>query len=286
MQQPGKRSAAVFDFDGTLVDGGPDKGVHLLYAAWVACFECGYAEYLHPDELEVDVERMLAAYQRYPGAPRFEQLSAVVNGLLNATYEAVDDPAALGVSAELQRRYPELRDRYNELYSRLNDVAAREFWRPFPSAGKTLERLHRDFDLYVASGVVQSILEEDFDHHGFDRRLFTAVLGSDTAGGRDKGVILASIKARGYREVLFVGDSPLDQEYAKAAGARFFRISGDGDFDRLLRALENGIPDDSEPWSFSERELAFYRTMVGGLLRAYRDGEALRDEEICRRIHA
>jgi phosphoglycolate phosphatase-like HAD superfamily hydrolase len=280
-------TAIAFDFDGTLIRGGLDKGVHILYASWVACRECGFERHVHPDRIGDDLARAIRAYIRYPGAPRFQQLSAIVNGLVNDRPEAVDDPAALGVGPPLLAAYAAVRECYNRVYSELNDAAAARHWRPFPSVMSTLAALRERHDLYIASGVTQDILERDLDHHGFDRGLFVGIRGGNARGGDDKGQILSGIRARGYRDLLFAGDSNKDLEYAKAGGARFFRIREDGDFARLRRAAAQApFPDEPDPWDYTEADLAFFRRKAGRTLSRYVQGTPMSAAEITDWINA
>ncbi len=278
--------AVVFDFDGTLLDTGPDKGVHVIYSVWVACFSHGFKAFLHPNDPGSDVEKMIKAYAGYPGAPRFEQMSAVINALVNDRYEAVADPADMGLDHELSACYEPIKREYNTLYSGLNDTAARSYWRPFPLAKETAAQLERNYDLYIASGVVQELLDIDFDHHKFSRELFRGVFGSDDGGTRNKGVVLAEIKANGYEDILFVGDSTKDQEYAIHAGVRFLRIRGNTDFNRLLSPGPFALADEKEPWSYSSEELEFFRKKTTHILCALSSGNPLKNEEICRWINS
>lgn len=275
-----KDNAIIFDFDGTLIRGGQDKGIHLMYAAWVACYESGFRQYLHPDGLGKDIDRLLRAYLKYPGAPRFQQFTAFVNSLINDNPIAIDDPTELNISQELLLHYEDIRNTYNRIYSSLNDVAAEKYWRPFPSVKETLISLAKEYDLYIASGLPQNLLELDFAHHGFNRALFLGILGSDEKGGSDKGKILKEIKARGYKEMLFVGDSTKDLEYAAIAKVNFFRIKDDSDYYRLLKILPEGMPDENQPWTFTKEEIEFLRKTTRYLLEAYCSGKPMLPEEI------
>lgn len=277
--------AIAFDFDGTLLDTGLDKGVHVLYAAWVVCYHHGYRQFLHPDDPIPDIERMLAAYCLYPGAPRFEQLSAVVNAAVTGRTHAISDPGELNLETGLAARYEEIRRAYNVLYSSLNDTAARMYWRPFPSVKSTLAQLSGSYDLFIASGVVQDLLDLDFALHQFEHGLFCGIFGSDHAGTRNKGVVLSEITARGYRDVLFVGDSTKDQEYAVQAGVRFLRIKDNEDFNRMAAGDPFDLPDDKNPWTFTPDELQFFRDKTAYLLRAFCSGDPLGNREICEWIN-
>ncbi len=277
-----KSTAVAFDFDGTLIRGGPDKGIHILYAAWVACRENGFQEAVHPDNLSLDLERMTRAYLRYPGAPRFQQLSAIVNCLLNDQPVAVSLPAQLGIRPELQKAYENLSRHYNDLYSALNNVAARKYWAPYPRVKDTLREISVRFDLYIASGVTQEILENDFTCHGFDRALFQEVWGGNTQGGSDKGEILLRIKTRGYASLLFVGDSIKDLEYARLAGANFFRIQSDDSYRELLQALRSDrLPDEQTPWNYTPEQIELYLHKTRRPLEACVAGTPMSAEQIC-----
>ncbi len=303
-----KTTALVFDFDGTLVDGGLDKGIHIMYAAWVTCFENGLAAHLHPRNLEIDLARLLQAYLLYPGAPRFLQLKALAGALLGQ--EQLDE-ARLSLEPGVLEAFPRLKEPYNRLYSALNVAAASRYWRPFPSCKGVLAALAKDYDLFIASGVPRKLLEEDLTRFDFDRGLFQGVFGSDQRGGSDKGTLLKKIKNSGYRELLFVGDSTKDLEYAGQAGIPFFRIRADDDFSRLQIALtaglpgeglpdaalpdaalpgeglpDTGLPDESRPWTFTEDEIALYRRKVTLLLESYVSGKRLSPEEISRLVNS
>ena len=289
-----KSTAIAFDFDGTLIDVGWDKGVHLVYAAWVACAECGLGEILRPDDLDGapkpdvpglgtprDVERIVRAYLHYSAAPRFQQLSVVVNCLAHDRPVAVDDPAKFGLGPELTARYPAVRERFNEIYSGLNDIAAERTWRPYPSVKPTLKELARDHDLYVCSGLLEDLVQRDAEHHGLDRSLFQGVWGASRSGAPDKAALLRRIRARGYPEVLFVGDSAQDQEYALAAGAKFFRIQDDASYGRLLAEVRKGkLPHQQESWDYSPEQVRFYHEKTRKALAAYVAGKPMTLEAI------
>lgn len=277
--------AIGFDFDGTLIQGGPDKGVHLMYAAWVACADNGLGEILHPHDIQSDVRRMVRAYLNYPGSPRFQQLNAIVNCLANDIPTAVADAEGLGLRPELTARYEAVRKRYNEVYSALNDIAADRYWRPFASAKSTLAALAGRYDLYIASGVTEDILQHDVDRHGFDRSLFQAIWGGDPKGGADKAELIKRIKAKGYKDVLFVGDSTKDQEYALTAGAKFFRIQADASYGQLLAHLQTHLPHETQPWGYSPQQIEFYHVKTAMPLVAYAAGKPMELSAISTWIH-
>ena len=74
----------------------------------MACFNTRYRKYLNPDNPAGDVDVMLSAYLNYPGSPRFQQLSAIVNALVNGSSESVDDPSEMKVDKSLQLKYSEV----------------------------------------------------------------------------------------------------------------------------------------------------------------------------------
>ena len=282
-----ERTAIAFDFDGTLICGGQfnnDKSIHIMYSTWVACHANGMRAFLHPGRLRSDISQMTRAYIRYPGAPRFQQLAAIVNALINRQYKAIAAFADLHINESYRTCYDRVRKQYNELYSALNDAAAKQYWKPYPSAKKVLRALSRHYDLYIASGVTQEILAKDFVRHRFDRRLFKGIHGGNTKGGNDKGQILKAIKAAGYDRVLFVADQNKDWEYAREAGVEFYRIHADADYPRLLTVVRHTLPR-IRNGSFHVRELRFMKNMTLQLLERYCRGEALTPTQITRWIN-
>ncbi|MCK5845702.1 MAG: hypothetical protein KAG97_13395, partial [Victivallales bacterium] len=266
-----------------LIQNGPlnsDKGVHILYSSWVACREDGLETFTHPDSLDTDVQEMLTAYIRYPGSPRFEQLSAIVNALVNGKYDSVASSGELGLPVELEMSYDSVKSKYNTLYSSLNDAAAERHWRPYATVKRFLSAAADVFDLHIASGVTQDILERDLERHSFDDSLFLSVQGGDSSGGNDKGTILCSFKSLGYEKILFIADSNKDLEYAEFAGVNFYRIQSDDDYKRLFETLPEFPDDQRDAWGFSERELDFFKFKTFELLRTYVSGEHLSPEEI------
>jgi phosphoglycolate phosphatase-like HAD superfamily hydrolase len=276
-----RSTAIAFDFDGTLIRGGWDKGVHILYASTVACTEHGYADYLNPANLDRALPLMVSAYMNYMGSPRFQQLSALVNALVNGVPFSVNEPAELKVDAAHLAAYEAVKNRYNEMYSALNDTAARLFWRPFPRVKPTLAALAKEHDLYIASGVLQDILDGDLARHGFDLSLFQGICGSNRTGGADKGQLLVRIREKGYKTVLFCGDSSKDCDYANAAKVRFFRVSGDASYGELLDLLKRGEwPDQPVPWSEGAELAGYYRAKALKPIRAFMDGTPMSLEAI------
>jgi phosphoglycolate phosphatase-like HAD superfamily hydrolase len=122
-----------------------------------------------------------------------------------------------------------------------------------------LKTLSRTFDLYIASGVTEDILQEDIKHHNFDRSLFCGIYGGNNKGGSDKASILKKIKLSGYRDILFIGDSTKDLEYAIEAGAKIFRIKENNDYIRLLSDLGEDFPNEPNKWSFTEKDINFFK---------------------------
>ena len=197
-----KDKAIAFDFDGTLIQGGLDKGIHILYSSWMAC--------------------------------------------------------------------------YNSVYSALNSVSADKYWKPFPAVKEALKTLYRSYDLYIASGVTEDILQDDVDHHHFNRSLFQGIYGGNRGGGSDKGSILKKIKSLGYEDVLFIGDATKDLEYAVEADVKFFRIKENNDYLRLLSDIrEDYFPDEKTMWSYTEeekndvRKIALYLLQTGNRNMSY-----------------
>jgi len=280
-----KDSAIAFDFDGTLVHSGDDKCVHIMYAAYVACATTGFRRFLHARDPGRDVERLLRGLLRYPGAPRFQQLAALVNSLIHNQPVAVQVPVGLGLDPDLAAEYDSVRQTYDAMYTELNDAAAGKYWKAYPAALEALPRLAADFDLYIASGVPQDILEGDLVRHGYDRRIFQGIWGANRQGGADKAELLGRIKARGYRDVLFVGDANRDLEYAQAAGVKFFRIRIPADFRRLLLLVQRGFPNQTKPWAWTETDKEFFRSKTRRLIEALLADRPLSPTEAADTIH-
>ncbi len=259
--------AIAFDFDGTLINSGLDKGIHIMCAVWIAFLENDLGGYLHPTEPEADVRRMLSAYINYPGAPRFQQLSATVNSLVNDRPEAFDEEDLRSLPLGIRDNYAGLKEVYNRVYSALNDTAAEHYWKPFADVKRILPELARRFDLYIASGVTQDLIFKDLERHDFDTGLFLGIYGGDTAGGSDKAFLLKKIRNMGYSDVLFVADSNRDLLYAGEAGVRFFRIRENADFLRLRDELAVGIPDETSSWTYTAGELDFFSSKTVDILR-------------------
>ena len=259
--------AIAFDFDGTLIDSGLDKGIHIMCAVWSAFKLNGLGHYLHEDDIRTDIDLMLTAYVKYPGAPRFQQLSALANSLIHHIPSSIDEDKLEVLPDEIRERYSQIKASFNHTYSRLNDTAAALYWKPFPLVHSTLRRLVGKHDLYIASGVTEDLLFEDLERHSFDRQLFRGIYGGNKSGGSDKAELLHTIQAKGYPDVLFVADSNRDLLYAQQAGARFFRIRKNRDFIRLAKSLEQGLPDEQETWSYTPDELDFFFRKTGTIIR-------------------
>jgi phosphoglycolate phosphatase-like HAD superfamily hydrolase len=279
-------TAIAFDFDGTLVHSGNDKGVHIMYAAYAACAATGFRRFLHPADPGLDLERLLRGLLAYPGAPRFQQLAALLNSLLHDRPVAVEAPAGLGVEPALGAEYPRVRQIYDTVYSGLNDAAAAAYWKAYPAALEAIPRLATNHDLFIASGVPQDILEADVVRHGYDRCHFQAIWGANRQGGADKAELLGRILSRGYREVLFVGDTNRDLEYARIARVKFYRIEASDDFVRLAALVRTGLPDRAEPWNWTENEKEFFRCRSRSLVEALLAGHPLSPAEAVDAIHA
>lgn len=274
---PDAKDAIAFDFDGTLIQNGPlnsDKGVHIIFASWYACRRTRFNVFLTPGA-ESLTESMVDAYIRYPGAPRFEQFSALVNALVNKTPKATPSFDGFGLDESYREAYDEARQIYNRVYSGLNDAAAEGFWKPYPAVKDFIKRMAACYDLFIASGVTQDILEEDFRRHGFERDLFCGIYGGHPSGGNHKGEILTSLKQRGYRDFLFIADSNKDLEYARMAGVKFYRIRADADYRRLDDLLPGGFPDENVTWDFEPFELDFFQNKAAHLIRRYQDAGTL-----------
>jgi phosphoglycolate phosphatase-like HAD superfamily hydrolase len=280
-----KDAAIAFDFDGTLVHSGSDKGVHIMYAVYAACAATRFRRFLHPHDPGRDVECLLRGLLEYAGAPRFQQLAALLNSLIHDRPLAVEAPEGLHLDSDLAAEYDSVRRTYDATYTGLNDAAAGKYWRAYPAALDTLPKLAADFDLYIASGVPTDVLEGDLARHGYDRRLFQGIWGANRQGGADKTELLGRIKARGYRDVLFVGDANRDLDYARTAGVKFFRIRIPEDFRRLALLVRRDFPNQTEPWTWTETDTEFFRSKTRRLVDALLDGRPLSPTEAADTIH-
>lgn len=281
-----KERAIAFDFDGTLIHNGSDKGVHIMYAAYAACAATRFRRFLHPHDSRNDVERLLRGLLGYLGAPRFQQLAALLNSLIHDRPLAVAAPDGLALDPDLAAEYDSVRRTYDATYTALNDAAAAKYWKAHPAALAILPRLAADFDLYIASGVPQEILEADLARHGYNHRLFQHIWGADRQGGGDKAELLGRITVRGYQDVLFVGDANRDLEYARMAGVKFFRIRCAEDFRNLAVLVQRGFPNQTEPWTWTEAEKEYLRSSTRRLVDALIAGQPLSPTEAADIIHA
>ena len=281
-----KEGAIAFDFDGTLIHSGSDKGVHIMYAVYAACAATRFRRFLHPHDPRNDVERLLRGILGCLGAPRFQQLAALLNSLIHDRPLAVAAPDGLALDPDLAAEYDSVRRTYDATYTALNDAAAAKYWRAYPAALAILPMLAADSDLYIASGVPQEILEADLARHGYSHRLFQRIWGADRQGGGDKAEILGRIKVRGYQDVLFVGDANRDLEYARMAGVKFFRIRCAEDFTNLAVLVRRGFPNQTEPWTWTEAEKERFRSSTRRLVDALIAGQPLSPTEAADMIHA
>lgn len=272
---PEKKQAMAFDFDGTLIQNGllnQDKGVHIIFASWYACLHTNLKQYC-TGPLGTRVDEMVQAYIRYPGAPRFQQFSAVVNMLVNQRPEAVASASDFG--DDQAEAYGEARGIYNRVYSGLNEAAANRYWKPYASIKSLLQTWSGMYDLYIASGVTQDLLEKDFENHGFDRNCFVSIQGGNAEGGNDKGQILTSILRKGYEDVLFAADSNKDLEYAQTADVKFYRIRSDEDYQQLAQMLPGPFPNQQQMWGFDDYEIDFFKQKATSLIRDFADLDEL-----------
>jgi phosphoglycolate phosphatase-like HAD superfamily hydrolase len=281
-----KDGTLAFDFDGTLIHSGSDKGVHIMYAVYEACAATRFRQFLHPHEPGRDVERVLCGLLQYPGAPRFQQIAALLNSLIHDRPLAVEAPDGLALDPDLSAEYASLRRTCDATYTALNDAAAAKYGKAFPAALETLPMLAADFDLYIASGVPLDILDTDLARHGYDRRLFQCVWGTDRQGGGDKAELLGRIRARGYTDVLFVGNANRDLEYARKAGVKFYRIRCSEDFVQLSVSVRRSFPNQAEPWGWTEADKEFFRSRTRRLVDALLSGKPLSPTEGADVIHA
>ncbi|NIS59673.1 MAG: HAD hydrolase-like protein [Proteobacteria bacterium] len=192
------KTAIAFDFDGTLIDTGEIKIDNYLQA-FERIFGTGKG----------DREIIKASSRRTYGANRFDQLA--------------DTLASLGLEAT-----DEQKESWSHLYSSLNSkalVAVPEFL----SVREVLLKLkNAGFALFAASG----ILEEEFIGEMTRRNLLD--LFREARGG-DKLGFLRSLKERGFRPILFVGDTEFDRKTAEEAGVRFYKVEKDSDIRALFR---------------------------------------------------
>jgi phosphoglycolate phosphatase-like HAD superfamily hydrolase len=192
------KTAVVFDFDGTLIDTAEIK-INNYVQAVERIFGTGKG----------DREIIRASSIRTYGANRFVQLA--------------DTLASLGLEATDDQK-----ESWSRLYSSLNSKAMIDV-PEFPSVREVLRELkNTDFSLFAASGV----LEEEFIGEMTRRKLLDFF--SEAKGG-DKLGFLRSLKERGFRTILFVGDTEFDRRTAEEAGVRFYKVEQDSDIRALFR---------------------------------------------------
>jgi len=270
------RPAIAFDFDGTLIPNGLDKIVFAMYSAYVALSETRYVFLLMSLPQEEILERLRKGIMVMPGAPRFQQLSAMINALIHDHPTDVTRPWARANEAEAAAVDPQVQGLFSDGYSALNHEANGRFWRPYPSVVSTLKALRDRVTLFMASGVPQTLLEGDLKRHGIDLRFFEGVYGADPSGHDDKKKLLEVIRRRGFNRLLFVGDTHRDQFYAAQAQAEFYRIQEDGDFPRLEGLIRQGHwPDERQPWGWTDSEIHFCRIKAHRMVEAYAAGRPL-----------
>ncbi|MCM8765085.1 MAG: HAD hydrolase-like protein, partial [Candidatus Omnitrophica bacterium] len=208
------------------------------------------------------------------------QLSAIISCIIRNIAQAVKDPAEFGIDQNLQKDYEKLKQIYNNFYSSLNNAAAKLYWKPLEGVKDVIAKIAKDYDLYVASGIIQEILEKDFEHHGFEKRFFSGIFGSNPQGDMDKASILKKIKSMGYRDVLFIGDSRKDFEYAHEARVKFFKVKTGDDYNNLLLEIKNGLPDQIDVCEFTDEEIMRIRSKVPVLMKLYASGKRPSFEQI------
>ncbi|MGC8805366.1 MAG: HAD family hydrolase, partial [Candidatus Ratteibacteria bacterium] len=100
-------------------------------------------------------------------------------------------------------------------------------------------------------------------------------------GNIDKSVILKQIKNKSYQDVLFIGDSRKDLEYARKAGVKFFRVKSAQDYKVLVEKMkQQDLPDAQDMCEFTEQELQRIRSKTLALMNQYLSGKILSYEEI------
>jgi phosphoglycolate phosphatase-like HAD superfamily hydrolase len=192
------KTAVVFDFDGTLIDTAEIKIDNYVQAV-ERIFGTGKG----------DREIIRASGHRTYGANRFVQLA--------------DTLASLGLEATDDQK-----ESWSRLYSSLNSKAMIDV-PEFPSVREVLRELkNTGFSLFAAS----SVLEEEFIGEMTRRKLLDFF--SEAKGG-DKLGFLRSLKERGFRSILFVGDTEFDRRTAEEAGVRFYKVEQDSDIRALFR---------------------------------------------------
>ncbi|MBM3470997.1 MAG: HAD family hydrolase [Armatimonadetes bacterium] len=193
------RPVIVFDFDGTLVDAYEIK----RESYWRAVSEVLGLDPGHRATVD-------ASYARTSGAHRFVQLA--------------DTAAALGRTVSDADR-----EEFSRRYSGYNEQE-KDRMRQFPSARAMLEALREDHDLVLSSGLPHANLVAEAARHGL-AEFFVEIEGGD------KGRTLDRLRAAGRTVVVFVGDTPHDEEVAASRGVPFYRVGGDAELARLPEVL-------------------------------------------------
>ncbi len=194
------RFAVVFDFDGTLIDSRDVKTSNYLRA-----FETVFGT---KDDAR---QKIKDSCIKTSGANRFVQLS--------------DTLKILGLTATDREK-----NEWSRLYSRLNSRSLRGI-PEFPSVKSALDRLDRmGFDLFAASGILEEEFLRELSSRGL-MRYFSEAKGGDKLG------FLKFLKAKGFRSIMFVGDTSYDEKIAADAGVQFFKIEDDRDILKLPNYL-------------------------------------------------
>ena len=197
-----QRIAIVFDYDGTLID-----TMKIKAASYLKAFESVFNT---PCKLK---DKILESQKRTAGAHRFIQLT--------------DTLEILGLTAT-----DEEKEKWSTIYSSLNEKALAKV-QLFPSAEKTLDYLkQKGFQLFAVSGIPECEFLAELSRKKLMRFFIEAK-------GGDKPAFLTSLKQRGFRIVLFAGDTSYDQKAAEDAGVPFFKVNSDEDIRALLSHIEN-----------------------------------------------
>jgi phosphoglycolate phosphatase-like HAD superfamily hydrolase len=198
------RFAIVFDYDGTLID-----TMKLKAASYLEAFETVF------NSSPKVREKIFTSHQRTSGAHRFIQLS--------------DTLETLGLTAT-----DEQKKNWSDLYSSLNSRALNEV-ALFPSVKQTLTSLReRGFQLFAVSGIP----EEEFLDELSSKKLTSFFV---EAKGGDKPRFLDSLKERGFRIVLFVGDTAYDKKAAADAEVPFYWVENDSDIRKIPSFVEKTL---------------------------------------------
>ncbi|MCE5181790.1 MAG: HAD-IA family hydrolase [Anaerolineaceae bacterium] len=192
--------AIVFDFDGVLVE-----SVNVKTQAFAALYS-GYGDFI--------VEQVVAFHLANGGLSRFEKFRYFHNKLLG-----------LPLSLEEENRLAA------DFNARVEAAVIAAPW--VDGAEEFLAKYYTNIPLFVASGTPEEELKRILEKRHISH-YFRAVFGSPAK----KGAILRGILENGgYRpeKMLMIGDSLLDMEGAKEAGACFLG---------RLAQPDNGFPPD------------------------------------------